>query len=387
MFHDGPFGRLRPRPPERAARSGTASRPDLPRVVQQHPAVALVDEIEHGKLRALVVTGGNPITAFPEPDRIRAALARLDVLAVVDVLDGELCGLATHVLPATGQLERADLTLSSPLSVRSAVQATAPGRGRRGGAPSGLVDHRASWPGGWASTSSAAPTRPPRRRGLPRGAARAARRRCRRPLRGRARTGSRSRSSTAGCTGTMLPDGRWRIAPAELVARLAAHRHADAPLVLVPRREMGWSNSVRYGGGDVRGRAAAPRRRGRGRPGRGRRGRGAQRARGAPCDGRRSTRASAPASCRSPTATPGASPGGLTSRLVGVDPLTAMPHASGVPVTLTRLLTLGPRQPGTSTSASQPSGGGAMRQYCSGAGAASRSSRRWSARSGGICER
>ncbi|MBV9919469.1 MAG: glycosyltransferase family 39 protein [Pseudonocardia sp.] len=44
-------------------------------------------------------------------------------------------------------------------------------------------------------------------------------------------------------------------------------------------------------------------------------------------------------------------------------------------------------QPGRSARPSQPAGGGPMRQCCSGAGAASRSSRRWSARSGGICER
>ena len=104
-------------------------------MARHFPAVAMVDEIEQGHLRALLVTGGNPIAAFPEPDRVRATLARLDVLAVVDVLDGELSALATHVLPATGQLERADVSLSSPLSVRSAVQATtavvAPGRDRR----------------------------------------------------------------------------------------------------------------------------------------------------------------------------------------------------------------------------------------------------------------
>ena len=181
---------------------------------------------------------------------MRDALARLDVLAVVDVLDGELCALATHVLPATGQLERADVTLAAPLSVRSAVQATRPGRGRRGGAPPGVVDHRGAGP--------------PDGRRHPRG---------RRPAGRDDETHLRALLHgspidaddlfAAGphglplpvehgwVTGSMLPDGRWRIAPAELVARLAEHQPVDAPLVLVPRREMGWSNSIRYGGGDV----------------------------------------------------------------------------------------------------------------------------------------
>ena len=57
------------------------------RVLGQIPAVALVDEIEAGNIRALFVTGGNPLTAFPQPARLEAALKTLDVLAVVDVAD------------------------------------------------------------------------------------------------------------------------------------------------------------------------------------------------------------------------------------------------------------------------------------------------------------
>ncbi|MGZ4757514.1 MAG: molybdopterin-dependent oxidoreductase, partial [Acidimicrobiales bacterium] len=133
-FQDGPLGRLQPpravASPAGSVRDATGpddgptSRPELQRVVGQVPAVALADEIEAGHVRALVVTGGNPIAAIPEPDRMRAALASLDVLAVVDVMDNELTELATHVLPSTGQLERADLMLASNLSVRSGVQAT-----------------------------------------------------------------------------------------------------------------------------------------------------------------------------------------------------------------------------------------------------------------------
>ena len=46
----------------------------------------------------------------------------------------------------------------------------------------------------------------------------------------------------------LLPDGRWSIAPAPLLERLAAYADpAPAPFVLAPRREMAWSNSVAYG--------------------------------------------------------------------------------------------------------------------------------------------
>ena len=75
--------------------------------------------------RVLIVTGGNPIGAFPEPDRVRAALRHLDALVVVDVMENELTELATHVLPVTGQLERDDISLLADLAVRPTMQSTA----------------------------------------------------------------------------------------------------------------------------------------------------------------------------------------------------------------------------------------------------------------------
>jgi anaerobic selenocysteine-containing dehydrogenase len=78
----------------------------------QYPVAALADEIEAGNLRALVVVGGNPLVAFPDHQRIVAALDALEVLAVADVVDADTTGIATHVMACTGQLERADLNLA-----------------------------------------------------------------------------------------------------------------------------------------------------------------------------------------------------------------------------------------------------------------------------------
>ena len=133
---------------------------------------------------------------------------------------------------------------------------------------------------------------------------------------------------------TMLVDGRWRIAPPELIDRLRHHRTPTGGLVLAPRREMAWSNSVRYGGrGDeplVRmnpldaAEAEVP-------------------------DGRTVTVASTNGSIAGAVAVDarvragvvsithgrtGASPGSLTSAHQEVDPLTTMPHASGLPVSV-----------------------------------------------------
>lgn len=92
------------------AGTGPPSAPHLPRRFDEWPCVGLLDEIEAGNVRALLVVGGNPALAFPDSDRTRAALGSLEVLAVVDILPTPTTALATHVLPAVDQLERADLT-------------------------------------------------------------------------------------------------------------------------------------------------------------------------------------------------------------------------------------------------------------------------------------
>ena len=253
-FQDGPLGRLRPpRAPGSRTESvpGPRSRPELVRVVGQVPAVALADEIEAGQVRALVVTGGNPISALPEPGRVRDALASLDVLAVVDVMDGELTALATHVLPATGQLERADLMLAANLSVRCGVQATA-------AVVEPVADRRPVW---WMLGELSR-----RMGGSLLGGARPDDLSDETYLRGLLAHSPLDADAVfaAGPRGvdvapdhgwvhdTMLPGGRWQLAPDVLVDRLAAHAadadHDSTGLVLTPRREVAWSNSVRYAG-------------------------------------------------------------------------------------------------------------------------------------------
>jgi anaerobic selenocysteine-containing dehydrogenase len=255
-FSRGTLNPMRPPRADRAARPprpGPASRPELPRVANQIPAVALADEIEAGNVRVLIVTGGNPLGAFPEPDRVRAALRMLDALVVVDVMENELTELATHVLPVTGQLERADISMYAHISVRSAMQSTA-------AVVAPVAERRPAW---WVLGQVAG------RLGL--------------DLFGGADPDTLSDEIylrgilehspldpdavfAAGSRGfdlpveygwvhdSMLPDGRWRLAPALLVERLAAHREPESGLVLSPGRDMAWSNSVRYGADDTRAR-------------------------------------------------------------------------------------------------------------------------------------
>jgi anaerobic selenocysteine-containing dehydrogenase len=100
----GPAGKLGP---------GPRSRPELHRLLDQNPCVALADEIESGQLRVLLVAGGSPLTAFPEPARTAAALMKLDALAVIDLVQTPLLPLASHVLAVAGQLERADILVET----------------------------------------------------------------------------------------------------------------------------------------------------------------------------------------------------------------------------------------------------------------------------------
>ena len=257
-FNRGAISRPTGPPREPRQLAGPPSRPELPTVIGQYPCVAMVDEIEAGTLRALFIGGGNPLTAFPDPDRTRAALASLDVLAVVDVIDSELTGLATHVLPATAQLERADLTLAEPVSIRSGIQYTpavlAPYAERRpvwwifgrlagamggdilGGAnPDELTD--AAYLAGVLGHSSLDPgeviAAGPRGIDVP--------------------------HEYGWVADTLLPDGHWRLAPAELVERLRSHPFAPAPsdgrLLLTNRRDIRRLNSLDYASAPM-GRAA-----------------------------------------------------------------------------------------------------------------------------------
>jgi len=248
---------------------------------------------------------------------------------VVDVSENELTTLATHVLPATGQLERADLTLAELTAVRSGLQATA----------AVVPPHAERKPVWWMLASLA------HRMGadLLGGAD---------PdalsdelflsgLLGRAPFAA-AEVFAAGPHGIdvpheygwvraeLLPDGRWNLAPTEMLERLATLTNGASDLVVVPRREMGWSNSVRYGGAGLEPVAQVN-----------------------PADlpdGSTSiTLRSAYGAVTMSAAVddrirPGVvsvthgraaqSPGSLTSSSIDVDPLTTMPRASGVPVTV-----------------------------------------------------
>ncbi|MGI9163838.1 MAG: molybdopterin-containing oxidoreductase family protein [Mycobacterium sp.] len=110
--------------PEGSFGPGPRSRPETRSFVGEWPCAALSDEIEAGNIRAVLNLGGGLLTAFPDADVLAPALRRLEVLATLDIMPTETTAMSTHVLPATDQLERADVTLWDILSTRVSAQHT-----------------------------------------------------------------------------------------------------------------------------------------------------------------------------------------------------------------------------------------------------------------------
>jgi formate dehydrogenase len=104
---------------------------DFASVNDTFPGGVLADEITtpgKGQVRALFVTGGNPLVTMANAGRLREAFKKLELLVTVDIFRGETGELAHYVLPATSPLERPDLPFIFPLMLglqaRPYLQAT-----------------------------------------------------------------------------------------------------------------------------------------------------------------------------------------------------------------------------------------------------------------------
>ena len=172
----------------------------------------MVDQIERGEVRALIVFGGNPLSSFPDPTRLAAAFASLDVLAVLDVVATETVEAATHAFGCTDPLERADVPyfldqFLAEVGSRYTPAVVAPAAG-----------HRHAWQifhelgrrlGIDVLPDDVDPETVDEDELLARLAARAAP-----TVRRAARRASRGRGDLDfGWVEASLPDGRWRVAP------------------------------------------------------------------------------------------------------------------------------------------------------------------------------
>jgi anaerobic selenocysteine-containing dehydrogenase len=231
-----------PAPPEGSLAPGPRSRPELSLVFGEMPCVAMADEIEAGTLRVLIVAGGSPLTAFPEPERTAAALGRLDALAVMDVVASPLTAMATHLFPSAGQLERTNIqfyngrvTLSrrvvAPAADRRPVWRLFAGLAQRLG-----LDVLGGLEADVATEDDLIRQRLDGARDDPEALFAAGAHGILPPR-------------TYGWVRRFLPEGRWRIAPPSMLARLPALLDPavpDRPFRLICRRVTATKNSADY---------------------------------------------------------------------------------------------------------------------------------------------
>ncbi|NTY63784.1 molybdopterin-containing oxidoreductase family protein [Mycolicibacterium sphagni] len=113
-----------------------------PTVAGHHGLDELPAEITtpgRGQIRAMVINAGNPVVSGPDGARLDAALAQLDLLVAIDLLQRESHRHAHWLLPAAHWLERDDLlALTSGLHDEPYIQ-----YGRRAVDPPG--DAREEW--------------------------------------------------------------------------------------------------------------------------------------------------------------------------------------------------------------------------------------------------
>lgn len=123
--------------PRFGKRNGVLTRSDRSRigsfgaVNDAYPGGIMADEIlteGKGKIRALIVTGGNPLLTMANSNRLRKALEQLDLLVCLDIQRSETATLADYILPCVSPLERPDLPFIFPLMLgmqsRPYIQAT-----------------------------------------------------------------------------------------------------------------------------------------------------------------------------------------------------------------------------------------------------------------------
>jgi anaerobic selenocysteine-containing dehydrogenase len=93
------------------------------------PGSAITEEIltDHPKrFRAMLVESANPVHSLPDSQRMREALAALELVVVIDVAMTETARQAHYVLPASSQFEKWEITFFNLEFPKNVVQLRAP---------------------------------------------------------------------------------------------------------------------------------------------------------------------------------------------------------------------------------------------------------------------
>ena len=66
----------------------------------------IIEAAENGQLKALYILGENPLRCLPQPERVKAAIEKLEFVVVQDILNNEIVKLADVVLPGAAASEK-----------------------------------------------------------------------------------------------------------------------------------------------------------------------------------------------------------------------------------------------------------------------------------------
>ncbi|HIG42533.1 MAG: molybdopterin-dependent oxidoreductase [bacterium] len=86
----------------------------LGEIFGEMPTATLNDEIlmeGEGQIKALICLGGNPMVAFPDQDKTKLAMEKLELLVCVDLYKSATAKLANYIIAPTLTLERDDVTM------------------------------------------------------------------------------------------------------------------------------------------------------------------------------------------------------------------------------------------------------------------------------------
>jgi anaerobic selenocysteine-containing dehydrogenase len=225
---------------------GIPSHPDILPFMGEWPSTLIPEEIEAGRLRALVVVGSDPATSLPHTERLHKALSDLDVLLAFETAPTATTALATHVFACADQLERPDFPsldlFGTALSTRwtDAVVAPSPEAPEMWRIFAKLAErmgHPLLQPGEDIDSMPTETLIVRTRKGIDVERLREA--------------GGYLVDAPAvyNWVQSRLPYGKWRLAPERLVAQLAQVTDPP-PLQLAPRRQVRRLNSLEFRAGD-----------------------------------------------------------------------------------------------------------------------------------------
>lgn len=91
---------------------------DFGSVNDAFPGGIMADEIlseGEKQIRAMFITGGNPLITMANSEKLKKAFKSLDLLVCLDIQMSETCSVADYVLPCTDPMQRPDLPFIFPL--------------------------------------------------------------------------------------------------------------------------------------------------------------------------------------------------------------------------------------------------------------------------------